>query len=85
MTPTVHLDFVSAAYVAAVIIIGGLILWIALDYRAQRRILIELDRQGVVRRSAAANANRTSPDDTNAGDATKIDDTKTESEAAERA
>ncbi len=83
MTPTVHLDFVSAAYVAAVIIIGGLILWIALDYRAQRRILIELDRQGVVRRSAAANAKRTPADDT--GDATKIDDTKTGSEAAERA
>jgi hypothetical protein len=36
-----------------------------------------------VRRSAAANAKRTPADDT--GDATKIDDTKTGSEAAERA
>jgi len=54
MGATAHLDFIAAAYTAAVIVIGGLILWVTLDYRAQRRILAELEAQGVTRRSGGA-------------------------------
>jgi len=52
MGATAHLDFIAAAYAAAVIIVGALLIWITLDYRAQLRTLAELDRQGVTRRSA---------------------------------
>ena len=53
-----HAAFIMAAYVAAVIVIGGLITWVMVDYRAQQRLLGELDAQGVAkgvtRRSGAA-------------------------------
>jgi heme exporter protein D len=45
--------FVAAAYAAGVLVIAVLILWIIADYRAQRRILAELERRGVTRRSGA--------------------------------
>jgi heme exporter protein D len=48
-----HAAFILAAYAAAVIVIGALIAWVALDHRAQKRVLGELDSQGVTRRSAA--------------------------------
>ena len=47
-----HLDFIVAAYVAAVAIVGAVISWVMLDYRAQRRTLAELERRGITRRSA---------------------------------
>jgi len=56
MATTAHLDFILAAYAAAVIVIGGLIAWVMLDYRAQRHTLAQLEMQGFVRRSAAARA-----------------------------
>ena len=56
MATTAHLDFILAAYAAAVIVIGGLIAWVTLDYRAQQRTLAQLETQGFVRRSAAARA-----------------------------
>ncbi|MGA2893745.1 MAG: heme exporter protein CcmD [Xanthobacteraceae bacterium] len=59
MGATAHLDFIAAAYAAAVIIIGALLIWITLDYRAQLHTLAELDRQGVSRRSGATRAERT--------------------------
>jgi heme exporter protein D len=59
MGATAHLDFIAAAYAAAVIIVGALLIWITLDYRAQLRTLAELDRQGVTRRSGARRAERT--------------------------
>jgi heme exporter protein D len=59
MGATAHIDFIAAAYAAAVIIVGGLIAWIALDYRAQTRILAELDEQGVTRRSGSSRTERT--------------------------
>jgi hypothetical protein len=34
------------------VVIGALIAWVTLDYRMQRRILAELETQGVSRRSA---------------------------------
>jgi len=51
MGATAHLDFIAASYAAAVIIVGALIAWVTLDYRAQRQTLAELDRQGITRRS----------------------------------
>ena len=46
-----HAAFIVASYAAAVIVVAGLIGWIALDYRAQQRILADLDKRGVKRRS----------------------------------
>jgi heme exporter protein D len=53
MQTTAHIDFIAAAYVAAIVVIGALIAWVMLDYRLQRRILAELETQGVARRSAS--------------------------------
>jgi heme exporter protein D len=52
MQATVHIDFIAAAYGASIVVIGALVAWVALDYRMQRRILAELEAQGVSRRSA---------------------------------
>jgi heme exporter protein D len=49
-----HAGFIVAAYAVAVVIVVGLIAWIVLDHRAQTRILEDLERAGVTRRSAAA-------------------------------
>lgn len=46
-----HAAFILAAYAAAVVVIGGLIAWVLLDYRAQTRKLAELEARGVTRRS----------------------------------
>ena len=56
MQATAHIDFILAAYAAGIIVIGALIAWVALDYRAQRLALAELDMQGISRRSATARA-----------------------------
>jgi heme exporter protein D len=47
-----HAGFIIAAYGASMLIILTLIVWIVADYRAQRRDLAEMERQGVTRRSA---------------------------------
>ena len=49
-----HAGFIVAAYAAAAVIVAVLVAWVLADHRAQRRILAELDAQGVTRRSAAA-------------------------------
>ena len=59
MGATAHIDFIAAAYAAAVIIVGALIAWITLDYRVQTQTLIELEEQGVTRRSGSSRADRT--------------------------
>lgn len=51
-----HAAFIIAAYVAAIVVIGTLIAWVTLDHRAQKRILGDLDAQGVTRRSASSPA-----------------------------
>ncbi len=51
-----HMVFIVASYAAAVIVVGGLIAWVMLDYRAQRRKLAELEMRGLTRRSAAPRA-----------------------------
>lgn len=47
-----HAAFIVAAYLAVVLVIAGLIGWIVTDARRQRRLLADLEAQGVTRRSA---------------------------------
>ena len=54
MGATAHINYIAVAYSAAVIIIGALIAWVVLDYRAQRRTLTDLDLRGITRRSEPA-------------------------------
>jgi heme exporter protein D len=54
-----HLDFIAAAYAAAVLVVAALIVWVVLDYRAQRRALAELEMQGFTRHSAPPRSGRT--------------------------
>ena len=49
-----HASFILAAYAAAIVLIGGLIAWVLLDHRAQRRRLLDLEVRGVTRRSERA-------------------------------
>jgi heme exporter protein D len=52
MTPLgPHADFIVTAYAVALVIVVGLIGWAWLDYRAQRRLLGELEQRGAKRRS----------------------------------
>ena len=54
-----HMDFIVAAYAAAIVVVGGLIAWVLLDYRAQLRNLADLEKRGVTRRSVAGHAEPT--------------------------
>ena len=47
-----HAGFTVAAYAVAFAVVAGLIAWIVFDHRAQVRILADLERAGVTRRSA---------------------------------
>jgi heme exporter protein D len=46
-----HLPFIVGSYAAAFVIVAGLIGWVMLDFRAQRRALADLERRGLTRRS----------------------------------
>ena len=46
-----HVAFIVIAYLAAIVVVVGLIVWVWLDYQAQRRVLGELEKRGVKRRS----------------------------------
>jgi len=46
-----HANFIIASYAVAVVIVGGLTAWVMLDFWAQRRILADLEKRGVTRRS----------------------------------
>ena len=48
-----HAGFIVAAYALALAVVAALIAWIVVDHRAQLRILDDLERAGVTRRSAA--------------------------------
>jgi heme exporter protein D len=54
-----HLPFIVGSYAAAFVVIAGLIGWVTLDFRAQRRALADLEMRGFARRSAAAPAGAT--------------------------
>ncbi len=47
-----HANFIIAAYAAGILVVAGLIAWVMLDFRAQRRVLGDLETHGVTRRSA---------------------------------
>ncbi|HTC06540.1 MAG TPA: heme exporter protein CcmD [Xanthobacteraceae bacterium] len=49
-----HMGFIVASYAAAVAVVGALIVWVTLDYSAQRRRLADLEMRGITRRSASA-------------------------------
>lgn len=49
-----HMPFIIGSYAAAVVVIGILIGWVLLDFRAQRRALAELEARGLQRRSSVA-------------------------------
>jgi heme exporter protein D len=49
-----HAAFILSAYGAAAAVLLSLVLWVWLDYRAQRRALDALEAQGIMRRSARA-------------------------------
>jgi heme exporter protein D len=49
-----HADFIIAAYAIAIVVVAGLIGWVAFDYRAQKRRLAELEASGITRRSDRA-------------------------------
>ena len=59
MQATNHMDFIAGAYAAAIVVVGGLIAWVLLDYRAQVRKLADLEKRGITRRSAAGHAEPT--------------------------
>lgn len=40
-----HANFILAAYGIAAVTLGALVLWIAADYRAQRKIVRDLESQ----------------------------------------
>ena len=48
-----HAAFIIAAYAAAIAVVAGLIGWVIVDFRAQKRVLGDLEAHGVTRRSAA--------------------------------
>jgi heme exporter protein D len=47
-----HLPFIVGSYAAAFVVVAGLVVWVTLDFRAQRRALAILETRGVTRRSA---------------------------------
>jgi heme exporter protein D len=53
MEAATHTGFIIAAYATAFGIVGGLLAWVMVDYRAQLRNIADLEKQGVTRRSAA--------------------------------
>ena len=49
-----HAAFIVTAYAAAIAIVAGLIAWVVLDRRNLSRTLVELEAQGITRRSERA-------------------------------
>ena len=48
-----HAAFILAAWGMGVVVVAGLVAWVILDFRAQKRVLGDLEAHGVTRRSAA--------------------------------
>ena len=46
-----HASFIIASYAVSAVVIVALIVWVMLDYAAQRRILGDLEQRGIKRRS----------------------------------
>ena len=54
MNAAPHLNFIVGAYAAASVIVGALICWVVLDYRALKQTLAAFEGRGVTRRSDQA-------------------------------
>lgn len=54
MTLASYFDFILAAYGATAVILGTLILWVMLDYRALKRTLAGFEDERVTRRPNTA-------------------------------
>jgi heme exporter protein D len=61
METTSHFGFIMASYGAAVVVVGGLLAWVTLDYFAQIHRLADLEARGVTRRSANAQSELPAP------------------------
>jgi len=48
-----HAAFIVTSYVAAALVVIGLVAWVLADYRAQQKLLADLEARGVTRRSKA--------------------------------
>ncbi len=48
-----HAGYILAAYLATAAVLAGMIAWVALDLRAQKRKLRRLEDEGLRRRSEA--------------------------------
>jgi heme exporter protein D len=46
-----HAIFIVASYLMAALVVLGLIAWVLADFRAQRRVLADLEARGMRRRS----------------------------------
>ena len=51
MTFAQEAGFIVAAYAMTLFVVAALIAWVVLDYSSQRRVLGEMEEQGVTRRS----------------------------------
>ena len=49
-----HAAYISVAYLAALVVLGSLIVWLRLDARRQMQLLADLEARGIRRRSASA-------------------------------
>jgi heme exporter protein D len=56
-----HAAFIAAAYAAAFLALAALAFFIVADDRKQRRLLAELERRGIRRRSAQSRAASPAP------------------------
>ena len=52
MAASGHAGFIVAAYLVTAVVLAGLVLWIVIDGRTQRRRLADLEARGIRRRSA---------------------------------
>jgi heme exporter protein D len=46
-----QIPFIIASYAVTIFVVAALIAWVVLDHSAQRRVLGDLEEQGVSRRS----------------------------------
>ncbi len=53
-----HAGFIIAAYAVAALVVTALVVWVIGDYISQQRLLAELERRGITRRSVQARASK---------------------------